>query len=200
MAAFKNTKEVIDAIGGLFEWAGGQKEIADRLRGTGVIIRLNYTEPDAMITIDCANPPRKAGGTISWFEGTGDVTPEVEFFMKSDIAHKFWLGKVNLLVALTKRDTCSAPTAGSSGKYARAAGHPFCSCRAGVPCATILLRANFPFQWQRLSSRSRSVPALQRDICRSTSKGFTRTRFGFFLNNNRSVWDCRCWPRLLSTS
>lgn len=104
MASFKNTKEVVDAIGGLFEWAGDQKEIADKLKATGLIIRLNYTEPDAMITIDCANPPRKAGHTISWFEGTGDVTPEVEFFMKSDIAHKFWLGKVNLLVALTKRD------------------------------------------------------------------------------------------------
>jgi hypothetical protein len=101
---FKNTKDVVDCIGSLFEWAGDQKEIADKLKATGLVIRLNYTDPEAVLTIDCANPPRKPGHTISWFEGDGGLTPEVEFFMKSDVAHKFWLGKVNLLVALTKRD------------------------------------------------------------------------------------------------
>jgi hypothetical protein len=41
---------------------------------------------------------------IDWVEGDGGLEADVEFFMKTDVAHRFWLGKVNLLVALTKRD------------------------------------------------------------------------------------------------
>jgi hypothetical protein len=37
-------------------------------------------------------------------KGDGGLTAEVEFQMKADVAHRFWLGKVNLLIALTKRE------------------------------------------------------------------------------------------------
>ena len=104
MAFFKNSEEVYECIGGLFEWASQQKEIAEKLKATGLVIRLNYTNPEAVLTIDCVNPPTNPGRAISWVRGPGSVTPEVEFFMNSDVAHRFWLGKVNLLIALTKRD------------------------------------------------------------------------------------------------
>lgn len=104
MAFFKTSEEVYECIGGLFDWAGRQKDVAEKLRATGLVIRLNYTNPDAILTIDCANPARKPEEIISWVRGNGGLTAEVEFFMNADIAHRFWLGKVNLLVALTKRD------------------------------------------------------------------------------------------------
>ncbi len=104
MAFFKNSKEVVDCIGGLFDWAGRHPEVAPKLKATGLVIRLNYTNPETVITIDCANPPQQPGMVVSWCEGPGGLTPEVEFFMTADVGHRFWLGKVNLLVALTKRD------------------------------------------------------------------------------------------------
>ncbi len=104
MAYFENSKDVIDCVGGLFDWAGRQDELAEKYRATGMIIRLNYTDPEAVLTIDCKNPPKKKGVKIDWVEGDGGLTADVEFFMKTDGAHRFWLGKVNLLVALTKRD------------------------------------------------------------------------------------------------
>lgn len=98
MPFFKDSEEVYECIGGLFEWAGQQPEIAEKLKATGLVIRLHYTQPDAVLTIDCTKSP------LSWIRGDGGLTPEVEFFQTSDVGHRFWLGKVNLLVALTKRD------------------------------------------------------------------------------------------------
>lgn len=33
-----------------------------------------------------------------------DLIPDVEMGMNADVAHRFWLGKVNLMVAITKGD------------------------------------------------------------------------------------------------
>ena len=104
MAYFENSRDVYDCIGGLFDWAGTQKELAEKYRATGMIIRLTYTDPEAVLTIDCKNPPKRKGVLIDWTEGKSDLKADVEFSMKTDVAHRFWLGKVNLLVALTKRD------------------------------------------------------------------------------------------------
>lgn len=104
MAYFSDSKDVISCIGGLFDWAGQQEELGRKYRASGMIIRLNYTEPDAVLTIDCKNPPKREGMLIDWVEGDGGLEADVEFFMKTDVAHRFWLGKINLLVALTKRD------------------------------------------------------------------------------------------------
>lgn len=98
MPFFKTSEEVYECVGGLFDWAGQQPEIAAKLKATGLVIRLHYTQPDAKLTIDCTKPE------ISWARGEGGLTAEVEFFQTSDVGHRFWLGKVNLLVALTKRD------------------------------------------------------------------------------------------------
>lgn len=104
MPFFKTSQDVVDCIGGLFDWAGRHKEVAEKLKATGLVVRLHYTNPDAVITVDCKNPPKKPGMIVSWVEGDGGLAPEVEFFMTADVGHRFWLGKVNLLVALTKRD------------------------------------------------------------------------------------------------
>ena len=104
MPYFEKTEDVLSCIGGLFDWAGQQEELATKYRATNMIIRLSYTDPEAVLTIDCKNPPKKEGVLIDWCEGDGGVEADVEFFMKTDVAHRFWLGKVNLLVALTKRD------------------------------------------------------------------------------------------------
>lgn len=104
MPFFKESGEVVECIGSLLEWAGGQKELAEKFKALGLVIRLNYTNPPAVLTIDCKNPPRREGDIISWFEGDGGVPADVEFSMLADVGHRFWLGKVNLIVALMKRD------------------------------------------------------------------------------------------------
>ncbi len=59
------------------------------------MLRVTYTEPDAVITVDMA------GATMH--EGVGEgPEPNVELFMTADTGNKFWLGKVILPVALAK--------------------------------------------------------------------------------------------------
>ena len=71
-------------------------EIGPKIMSSGLIIQFVYSDPDAIITIDCPN------NVIT--QGPSDLTATVTMSMKSQVAHRFWLGKVNLMVALTKRD------------------------------------------------------------------------------------------------
>ncbi|MBI2933906.1 MAG: hypothetical protein HYY16_19855 [Planctomycetes bacterium] len=104
MSYFSSTDDLYACIGGLFDWAKKDPQLGPSLRQSNLTIRMVYTEPDAMITIDCAHDPKEKGAFVSWSKGDGGLTAEVEFHMKADVAHRFWLGKVNLLIALTKRE------------------------------------------------------------------------------------------------
>ena len=57
-----------------------------------------YREPDASITIDLTG--EKAVFTFDDME----KKPVVEMGMKADTAHKFWMGQVNLVIALARRE------------------------------------------------------------------------------------------------
>lgn len=96
MGTFTTADDIYECIGSLFTWAGEHKELAPKFKELGIVIRMSYTEPEAKITIDTK--------TLEWTRGEDGRTPDVEFFMKGDVGHRFWLGKVNLLVALAKRD------------------------------------------------------------------------------------------------
>jgi hypothetical protein len=57
-----------------------------------------YSDPPLAITIDL-------GGESPVFTFNDDQKkPEVEMSMKADTAHKFWYGKVNLVMALARRE------------------------------------------------------------------------------------------------
>ena len=104
MPCFKNADDLFGCIGGLFDWAKRNEDLGKKLRETNLVIRMSYTDPVAAITIDCAHDPKEKGTYVAWVRGDGGLKPDVEFLMKADVAHRFWLGKVNLLIALTKRE------------------------------------------------------------------------------------------------
>jgi hypothetical protein len=62
-----------------------------------VILRVHYTDPAAVITVDMP------GAEIHTGAGSGP-DPNVELFMTADTGNRFWLGKVVLPVALAKGD------------------------------------------------------------------------------------------------
>ncbi len=62
-----------------------------------MVIRFDYSDPDFSIVVDCS------GDEIDVRPGDMDTKPLVEMSMSADIAHKFWYGKVNLTMALTRR-------------------------------------------------------------------------------------------------
>ncbi len=97
MAVFESGKKFKDVLGGFFNLLGDTPLIADKLLKSDLIIRFNYTDPDCVLVIDCS------GDKIDVRPGDTETKAIVEMKMKTDIAHKFWYGKVNLTMALARR-------------------------------------------------------------------------------------------------
>ncbi len=97
MALFADEAEVYDYLGGVFRMGLQDPKLVEALQPSGVILRIVYTDPDAVITVDMPNAEVHTGA------GTGP-DPNVELFMTADTGNRFWLGKVVLPVALAKGD------------------------------------------------------------------------------------------------
>lgn len=85
-------------LGGFFEHLTRHETIAPKLLASKLIVKFNYHEPELEITVDCS------GDMIQITFDDHGKKPEVEMSMKADVAHRFWLGKVNLVMALARRE------------------------------------------------------------------------------------------------
>jgi hypothetical protein len=71
------------------------KKMADTLLKSNLIVRFHYREPDGWVTVDGSD-----GKELHITIGACELKPDIEMFMKSEVAHNFWLGKENPAVAL----------------------------------------------------------------------------------------------------
>ncbi len=94
---FKDADEVYEFIGKLFEDLADDEELGPKFRKANTIVQYQYSNPDSQITVKMIDGE---DGQVD----TGDTTlePEVVMTMEADTAHKFWLGKVNVTVALAR--------------------------------------------------------------------------------------------------
>jgi hypothetical protein len=97
MGVFKDEAEVYQYTGGIFEEALADPEIGPKFAASGVILKVVHTEPDAVFTVDM--PSRKV---LYGDDARNGPKPVVEMRMKADVGHRFWLGKVNISLALAK--------------------------------------------------------------------------------------------------
>jgi hypothetical protein len=95
VAAFRDEAEVYEYLGGIFRRGMQDPVLVEKLRPTGIVLRITYTDPDAVLTVDMPNTQLHEGA------GAGPE-PNVELFMTADTGNRFWLGKVILPVALAK--------------------------------------------------------------------------------------------------
>ncbi len=96
MPVFTDTENFYQVMVPFFNKLKDDPNMGPKVLASGLIIQFVYTNPDAVITIDCPNNLIIQGAT--------ELTPTVTMSMTAQIAHRFWLGKVNLMVALTKRE------------------------------------------------------------------------------------------------
>lgn len=97
MAVFESGEKFEKVLGGFFNLIADTPLVADKLLKSNLIVRFNYTDPDCVLLIDCS------GDKVEVRPGDTETKAIVEMKMKVDIAHKFWYGKVNLTMALTRR-------------------------------------------------------------------------------------------------
>lgn len=95
MGVFKDDNDVYKYVGGVFERSTTDPELAPTFAASGVILRVTYTDPDSVITCDFPE------GKVYTGAGVGP-NPNVELFMTGDNGNKFWLGNLNLPVAMAK--------------------------------------------------------------------------------------------------
>jgi putative sterol carrier protein len=97
LAYFKDADEVYAYIGKLFEELSEDEELAPKFRKANTIVQYRYRDPDSRITVKLLDGQ---GGQVDLGETT--LEPEVVMSMDADTAHRFWLGNVNVTVALAR--------------------------------------------------------------------------------------------------
>jgi hypothetical protein len=104
MAIFKDIEELRTCFGRLYDEAQRDSRIAPKIKDSHLVIQFRYDDPRAVVTINAAAPPSQQGTyfDVFWTEDP-DLRPDIEMTMKADVAHQFWHGKVNLMVALARR-------------------------------------------------------------------------------------------------
>jgi putative sterol carrier protein len=94
---FKDDQEVYAYIGELFKDLGEDPELFPKFQKANTIVQYQYSHPESQITtrlMEGEGPKVDLGET--------DMEPEVVMTMDADTAHKFWLGNVNVTVALAR--------------------------------------------------------------------------------------------------
>jgi hypothetical protein len=97
MALFESSEKFEEVLGGFFKLVADTPEVANKLLESKLIIRFSYTDPDLVLVVDCS------GDKIDVRPKDTETKAIVEMSMNADIAHKFWFGKVNLTMALTRK-------------------------------------------------------------------------------------------------
>ena len=97
MAVFKDETEVYKYTGGIFEEALADPVIGQKFADSGVVLKVTHTEPDSVFTVDM--PAKKV---LYGEDARNGPKPVVEMSMKADVAHRFWLGEVNITAAMAK--------------------------------------------------------------------------------------------------
>jgi putative sterol carrier protein len=97
LAYFKDDQEVYQYIGKLFEDISVDPELSPKFRKADTIVQYQYRNPESQITV---NLIEGEDGQVDC--GETNMEPEVVMSMEADTAHRFWLGKVNVTVALAR--------------------------------------------------------------------------------------------------
>jgi putative sterol carrier protein len=97
MPYFKDADEVYATIGKLFQDLAEDDELSPKFQKANTIVQYQYREPESQITVKLIEGE---DGQVDF--GDSAMEPEVVMTMDADTAHRFWLGKVNVTVALAR--------------------------------------------------------------------------------------------------
>ena len=97
MPYFKDDQEVYRYLGQLFLDLLADEELAPQFRTANTVVQYRYHKPESQITVkllEAEDGQVDLGPTL--------LEPEVVMTMDADVAHRFWLGKLNVTIALAR--------------------------------------------------------------------------------------------------
>lgn len=95
MPYFSDIQPLYEMLDELFVRLSKDPVIKEKALASKLVVCFNYRDPDGQLWIDCT------GDEIVLKPGKQDMTPDATLSMDTDVAHKFWLGKLNLIKSLT---------------------------------------------------------------------------------------------------
>jgi len=104
MAIFRDSEQFYECVGELMDRAKMDPDVGQKIAKSKIIIQFRYTDPEATTTVDAKSQPSQPSAYVDVIHGDIDLKPDIIMSMKADVAHWFWLGKINLVSALTKGD------------------------------------------------------------------------------------------------
>jgi putative sterol carrier protein len=97
MSTFKDAEEVYGYLGRMFEVAVHDPQFVEATKNGDLVVRLTMTDPASTVLIDFP------GQKVTCGEAAEGVPSTVELRMSADNSHKFWLGKLNLTLAMAQK-------------------------------------------------------------------------------------------------
>jgi putative sterol carrier protein len=97
VAYFKDADEVYRYIGKLFEDITRDDELGPKFEKANTIVQYQYRDPESTVTVKLVSNEERQVDL-----GPTELEPEVVMSMEADTAHRFWLGEVNVTVALAR--------------------------------------------------------------------------------------------------
>ena len=95
MAYFANSDEINKVMELLWNRIKADPDMSKKIIDTKLVVQFKYRDPEGLLTIDCSD-----GQQMHIIVGDTKVKPVIEMSMKADMAHEFWLGKVNVPMAI----------------------------------------------------------------------------------------------------
>ena len=102
MPIFRDSNQFYENVGELMDRAKMDPKVGPKIAKSKIVIQFRYTEPDAMTTVNAKDKPTQENAYVDVIQGDCDLNADVIMSMKADVAHQFWLGKINLVSALAK--------------------------------------------------------------------------------------------------
>jgi putative sterol carrier protein len=97
LGCFRDEDDVYAFIGRLFQELAIDPELAPQFKKADTIVQYQMHDPESQITVDM-RPDKDMQVDL----GPTELEPEVVMTMEADTAHRFWMGKVNVTLALAR--------------------------------------------------------------------------------------------------
>jgi putative sterol carrier protein len=100
MPYFKDADDVYANLGLFLRQLVVDPEMASHLARADTTFQLRMRQPDATVTVQTPKDDKPAEVDL----GDTNLRPEVVLQLDADTAHRFWLGEINVAVALARGD------------------------------------------------------------------------------------------------
>ncbi len=95
MPYYSDIQDLYDVAVELFARLSEDRNIKKKALDSKLVVRFVYREPAGELWIDCT------GDEIAVLPGARQLKPDATLTMDVDVAHLFWLGKLNLIKSLS---------------------------------------------------------------------------------------------------